>query len=691
LRSHSNAVDEKVTTDTKSMPLTLLARNKRPLYSRDNEHSPVITSKPWNDPNFLSDADSREKQNWLTAMLETTIQPDIHAFALVLQSIATWKHGSAPKRAEHWMSRLKASFPEAREEATVSTDSDTKHEKATTFVQEYLRCHLYTVQAWAYAEAEDPIISVNRAEAWLNKAKIVAARVPAKQIQSILTECHNAFLDGCSRGKQSRINRNSSEIHAERAEATLNDMVKQYKRLGSDAPVQPNTESVNFVMRAFIRCPKDASIALRCKALLDWMEESDEKQHRGNSRALSIRPNARSYSLWLNSLAIVAQLKSRRSVRNLDMSSEPRDDVSEELKTLEVAVEHMKDLFQRGRLEIIENNSPYNILLSAWAGVAGPTKRLDAPMQAEKIFRTMVDLKDNHDFPEVAPDAATYFQVIRTWAKSGSDRAGERANWWLDQQWKDYNETDNKNLLPTTHTYTTAISAWSKTGNPEKAEELLLQCLEHYERLKVPELELNTEIYATIIQAWLNAAESQDIDQAARVRALNRAVEWLESLVKEESDSGPATRHDIFLNTLKAARGCAKDNPGVLDTASRVFKHLRNSRHHVHPIAYYSLLQVGLSALSKPEHDLSRTKFLTELATVCCEDGFLSRTFVLSLTNGPIVKEGWSAYESARISEILFPHWPISPAWTRNLQRETDMPRKEDFQRTRFKFDNQDY
>jgi len=111
----------------------------------------------------------------------------------------------------------------------------------------------------------------------------------------------------------------------------------------------------------------------------------------------------------------------------------------------------------------------------------------------------------------------------------------------------------------------------------------------------------------------------------------------------------------------------------------------------VHPIAYYSLLQVGLSALSKPEHDLSRTKFLTELATVCCEDGFLSRTFVLSLTNGPIVKEGWSAYESARISEILFPHWPISPAWTRNLQRETDMPRKEDFQRTRFKFDNQDY
>lgn len=660
-------------------PLTLLARNKRPLYSRD-----AATSKPWHDPNFLSDAPAREKEEWLSALLGSSSETDIQAFELVIRSIATWKHGSAPKRAEHWMLRLRKTFPAAVE--VEPEPSEGNKAEIASFLEGYLRCHLYTIQSWANADADDPIISVNRAEAWLSKAKLVAARAPVNLTQPIISECHNAFLDACSRGRASRTNRNSSEVHAAKAEAALEALIVQYKRLQGDSPVRPDTESFNFVMRSYTQCRKETNSATKCKELLDWMVKSEEKSQ--NPKSLTIRPNPKSYNLWLSALANVMRIKAKKSTnrnRRAQSGGSSQDDGTAEMQTLQQAVDHMRDLFQRGRLGVIENNIPYNILLSAWAGVSGT--RHDAPMQAEKVFRTMVDLKENHNFPEVAPDAATYLPVIRAWAASGSKRAGERAEWWIGQQWKDYEPNGSEKLLPTTRTYAAAISAWSKAGNPQRAEELLLLYLERYDQLKVPQLQPNTEIYAALIQAWLNAVESKENGHEEQIKAYIRAVEWLESLIREESDSGPATRHDMFLNTLKAARHCAKNSPDVLETTSRVFNHLRNSRHHVQPVAYSCLLQVGLSALSNPADDFARTKFLTELVAVCRDDGFLSRTFVVSLTNGPIQKEGWNAYESARLSSVLFPNWPISPAWTRNLHKESDLPRAEDFQRTRFKFE----
>lgn len=671
--------------------MALLARNKRPLYSRDNERSLAASSKPWHDSGFLCDAKSPEKEEWLAALLQSSGHADIQAFELVLYSISTWKHGSAPKRAEHWMSRLRASLPTAVEDEqegslfktkksnTIDIDTD-----SSIFTNGYLRCHLYTIQAWANADAEDPIISVNRAEAWLNKAKAINPTVKSKEIQSILTECHNAFLEICSKGNTSKRKRNAAEIHAAKAEATLQAMVRQYKMLMDESPVRPNTESVNFVMRAINQCRKDTDIATRCKGLLDEMEKSDETK-------LVIRPNPKSYNLWLDALATVARTKAIKCVRAKRTPGKSLDDGTKEMEELQQAVDHMKDLFQRGRLGVIEDNIPYNILLSAWAGIAGVQGGHEAPMQVENLFWTMLDLKEHQHFHEAAPDAASYLQVIKAWAASGSERAGERASWWIDQQWSDFEKHDNEALMPTTHTYTTAINAWGKAGEPRRAEGLLLRFLEKYEKLKAPQLEPNTEVYAAIIKAWLNTAGSNAHSQQAKTEALQRAVEWLESLVQGENDSGPATRHDIFLSVLKVARRCAKLSPAVLDLASRVFSHLRNSSHFVQPVAYTHLLQVGLSALPGPEHDLTRTKFLTELVSVCCEDGFLSRSFVLSLTNGPLQRDGWTAYESARLSAVLFPDWPIPPSWTRNVQKESDLPSAEDFQRTRFKFGDQKY
>ena len=180
--------------------------------------------------------------------------------------------------------------------------------------------------------------------------------------------------------------------------------------------------------------------------------------------------------------------------------------------------------------------------------------------------------------------------------------------------------------MPTTRAYTDAITAWGSVGDPKSAEDLFLEYRQRYQDLKAPELNPNTEILAALIRAWLKAAEEEEVDQNKQIARLSRGVEWLESMIDGETAGGPPPTHDLFLAVLKSANSCAFDSPQVLDIAYRTFGNLRESRHHTDARAYTMLLRVALLALSKPENDEIRTKFVTRLVKACCEDGLLSKS-----------------------------------------------------------------
>ena len=646
-------------------------------------------------PNFLEDdASYNQKERWLESLLKSPEKQrlvDLEPYLIVLRSLSKESKGGTARRAEQWMKRLEEQCGIDRENAQeINSDSTRQFSKlkGRKSIDTLLEGYCCTIQGWANANGEDPVVSVKRAENWLEKAKQIAHQAAEpSQLQSLLTNCYNAYLDACSKGRGGKKHPHIVRNNAKKAELTLKEMMDQYSKLGEKSIVVPNTESLNFVLRAITRCRLDIDIAEKSINLLRQMENSLEQQtnsERLGPKKLVVHPNFKSYNMVLDAIATVAKLKASRNQRsrNHGRGQGNDDDGTYEMNLLQECIEYMRDLFDRGRLGIIENNVPFNIHLTAYANIAGTSPRHNASMQAERLFWEMEDMRENQNFPEGAPCSLSYLKVIQAWANSRDEKRGERASWWLRKQWQDWETTQDAHLMPTTSTYTAVIRAWDRAGNSVTAEAVMQEFLEKSSSLQVAQLEPNTEIFCAIVKSWTAFAERKDNGFHSRIKALKKAEEWLNYLSGLEKECGPTTTHDLFLGVLKAAKNCAHGRQDVLDLADSIFNKLRDSRYPVDHNAYSCLLQVGLLAFSAPEHDKARSDFVEKLFKECCEDGLLSKNFIRALTNGPIYRTGWTEYESSRMSGCLFPDWPLPPCWTRNIKHESVLPQARDLERT---------
>lgn len=223
-----------------------------------------------------------------------------------------------------------------------------------------------------------------------------------------------------------------------------------------------------------------------------------------------------------------------------------------------------------------------------------------------------------------------------------------------------------------------AIRVWSDLGDPLQAERLLSDLIDLSKRPDLENVYPSSESYALVIRAWLAVADigSQE--------ALAKASNWLRTVVERERDDEQVALSQIefYSGILGAARKCAAQCPDVLDIAVETFDMLRDSHHAIHPIHFSRLLQVGLLAMSRPENNEVRTAFVKEVAQECCEDGYLSSSFLQALANGPVYYDGWTIEESLRLENLLFPDWPLPASWSRNVKESAYLPKRSDFLRT---------
>ncbi|CAB9505674.1 Pentatricopeptide repeat-containing protein [Seminavis robusta] len=636
---------------------------------------------------------------------------NVGAFAQALQDLVTaLPAGTAARRAESWLSQLhKKEEPSSHYDNNYSNTNNNESPSikswrqghATTAshlstnttggndLQAILQCHLVVIQAWANSK-EDPLLTVKRAERWLEQAhRIASQQQQSAIIQETLTECYNAYLDLCSKGQKSdRRKRSHGRTLAETTQDTLERMVEEYHWTGM---VRPNTDTINFVMRAITKTNQN-DMAERTGELLRRMETSVEEKER-----LCIPPNAKSYCLWLTSLATVAQIKARRYLKEYQRKDAhlieetavhgDNNNGLRELKTILDAVMFRTRGDMAGAL--VDGNDPYNILLRAWSNLAGlHTNKFHGPLEAEKVFRTMVELSKER--PTVAPDATSYQMVIRAWAKSKDHRAGEKAQWWLEKQWADFQQqqsgNDNNKVMPTTRTYFEAIMAWTAAGYSYKADALLMELKQRHKEQTDPiakqQLKPTTEIYGSVIRAWLRTAESHPQGQSGQIGSLTMAVDWLDHLIQEEKDGGDLmVTSDLFQGVLKAATACAHGSPPVAELAKLTLDLSRRSSTQTHPYNYAYVAEAIILAHTWPEDDAVRTQLLTKVVKDCCDDGLVSKRLIRTLSNSTTYRTGWTKYESARLLNELFPDRPMPASWTRNVRQETLLPRVRDFER----------
>lgn len=82
---------------------------------------------------------------------------------------------------------------------------------------------------------------------------------------------------------------------------------------------------------------------------------------------------------------------------------------------------------------------------------------------------------------------------------------------WLAKQWHDYEKLGGFRLLPTDLSYTAVMKAWSSVGEPEIANDLLYDCMQRNETINSKQLEPSTQMFSSVINAWLRSANSRTV------------------------------------------------------------------------------------------------------------------------------------------------------------------------------------
>jgi len=651
LPSSSSSIGRKRLAPWKSstVPIPSSTTTTNPVRWHASVFSGRWEDKEWHQKDFLKDVTVKEKESWLDSMLKDKFQEvDVQAFLIILQALATpdIDDTGAPRRAEHWMARLK-SHPSLHPTP---------------------ECYQAAIQAWANSNKENILVVVNRSERWLNELIAESENAPERIRPTI--ECYNAFLDALTRGRSGSNKRNQTIVqsNASKAEGILRRLHSEFHHFGEAATVIPNTDTFNFVIRGWTRCKHDTIIAKKVLALLRLME-AYQRENPTSSRVL---PDTRSYSMAIDAFGSVAKMKARECYESDGgFSNDPSVNGISELEEAQSILTYMHDLQDAGVKGVVPHAIPYNILITGWASIAGYGHE-DAPFRAEAILRTMLSHKDN-GFADRAPDRISFEKVISAWANSNHPNAGKRANWWLKRLWNDAEVDGNAELLPNKTTYNIVMRALAKTDGAKAAETLLLKLGDKYKEQKEIYLCPNSESFAIVIRAWLQKAK-RERNVEDRIAALRRAIEWLQSLQQVENEQNLSTSPELYLGVLRCATKCARRRRETLKLATETFEAMKHSRFQYDSYPYSLLLQIGLDALSGPKDDDERILFVENLLVDCSEDGLVSSTFLQAIMNSRTYATGWTKDAKQELIQRFFSEWPLPQSWSRNVSNPRSIP-----------------
>lgn len=118
------------------------------------------------------------------------------------------------------------------------------------------------------------------------------------------------------------------------------------------------------------------------------------------------------------------------------------------------------------------------------------------PQILEMILKEFIE---NHATKKLQPDVTTYGVLLQAYSSLNTKQTAQRAQDIL------LDEMKKVNIIPNTICFTSVIQAWSKCGEPEKAEKLF-HTMQYYSQHhpSFTKLQPNIMTYNAVIQAWAN-------------------------------------------------------------------------------------------------------------------------------------------------------------------------------------------
>jgi len=327
------------------------------------------------------------------------------------------------------------------------------------------------------------------------------------------------------------------------ADSLLDWMFQEAKQKHHFA-VQPTTLSVGVVLKAWSESGRNEA----CEKIEEWIERMEILNEQGWP---NLQPNTVVYNIWLHTLArskqrnraekvLQTMLERQGSVAPDQMSfssvllAYTMENSLDAMVEVETLLDQMLELYFSGMDSAKPNKHSFATAMSGFA-------RLGQPEAVERLRNKMEELyRDSKDL-EWEPDIAIYNNVMLAWSKAGQP---DQANAVLMEI------LESGTIVPNESSFHAVLMGWSKTGKPESAEELLHQMHEWYVA-GAHDSPPTTQTYNIVLDSWAKSGR-QDAWQRGR-----DILRHMEALYKAGEDG--VKPNVITWNTaLNCFRNCGK-------------------------------------------------------------------------------------------------------------------------------------
>lgn len=283
--------------------------------------------------------------------------------------------------------------------------------------------------------------------------------------------------------------------------------------------------------------------------------------------------------------------------------------------------------------------------------------------EAEEYLDLMKERYEQTQDPDHMPDVMTYTSVMDTYGRCGRYHCTLRAKALFEELQALYKETGNHKLKPNVRSYTSLITAWSKTRSPDspaEAERLLKEMWNS----KDPEIQPNSRTYTSVIHAW---AKSNDHNKAQRSLKVLQDMKALQKEHKRLDLKPTLITYNAALDACARCQGDITQQTDALKISFAILKAIQqDATMEANSLTFANVLR-GCSFLLQPGPE--RNKVGSALFEKATKAGMADYRVLLQLKK---------AVDAGTLQELLKPLHQDSrgnfdfntapPGWSRNVR-----------------------
>ena len=170
-------------------------------------------------------------------------------------------------------------------------------------------------------------------------------------------------------------------------------------------------------------------------------------------------------------------------------------------------LQRMYQDFKAGNRNCRPGMDAFASVVAAWARSGAP----DAGDQAESVLKEMIQLQKENDLlvDQVHGIQAVCNACIVCHSKTGTREGAEKAQLLFD-------EMERSRHKPDATSYFSLLVAWRRAQEPEKAEDVLMKCINDYEK-GFSEVKPDSSMFGEVIRAWARSNRTSRYERAQKV------------------------------------------------------------------------------------------------------------------------------------------------------------------------------